>query len=89
MDIQAIVGIMATIIGTSLMLPQLYKSYTSKSLADISWGMLVLYFLNCLLWLVYGLILFDLALMAANGIALVISILQIMLKISYSAHHSE
>lgn len=81
--LKEIIGLAATIIGTSLMLPQVYKSFKTKSVSDISWGMLVLYFFNCLLWLIYGLLIFSIPLMATNGIALCISILQIILKIKY------
>jgi MtN3 and saliva related transmembrane protein len=78
-----VIGISATVVGTSLMLPQVYKSFKTKSVTDISWGMLMLYFLNCFLWLVYGIIIFATPLMITNGIALCISVLQIILKIKY------
>lgn len=79
-----ILGVLATIVGTSIMLPQIYKSIRTKRVADVSWGMLILYFLNCLLWLVYGFTISALPLIATNGIALCISILQIVLKIKYT-----
>lgn len=78
-----IVGVSATVVGTSIMLPQIYKSLKTKKVSDISWGMLVLYFLNCLLWLVYGILIVAFPLIATNGIALCISILQIALKVKY------
>lgn len=80
---KSIVGLSATIIGTSIMVPQIYKTIKTKSVSDISWGMLVLYFLNCLLWLVYGILISAVPLIATNGIALCISILQILLKVKY------
>jgi len=79
-----IIGYLAAIAGTSLMLPQVIKSYKSKSVADISWGMLVLYFLNCLLWLVYGLAINSSHVAVTNSIALVISMIQIFVKIKYA-----
>ena len=80
---QNAIGLSATIVGTSIMLPQIYKSIKTKSVSDISWGMLVLYFLNCLLWLIYGILISAVPLIATNGIALGISILQIVLKVKY------
>jgi MtN3 and saliva related transmembrane protein len=80
---KTIIGYLATIVGTSIMLPQIYKSIKTKSVSDVSWGMLVLYFLNCLLWLIYGILILASPLMITNGIALAISILQIVLKIKY------
>jgi MtN3 and saliva related transmembrane protein len=78
-----IIGFAATIVGTTIMLPQIYKSIKTKSVSDISWGMLVLYFLNCLLWMIYGFLILAIPLILTNGIALCISILQITLKIRY------
>lgn len=77
------VELAATLVGTSIMLPQVYKSMKTKCMSDIAWGMLVLYFLNSILWLTYGILIGSLPLMAANGIALGISILQIALKVKY------
>ena len=80
---KTIIGFLATVVGTSIMLPQVYKSIKTKSLKDISWGMLGLYFLNCLLWLIYGLMVFSVPVIATNAIALCISVLQIALKVKY------
>jgi len=51
-----IIGFTAAAVGTSLMLPQVIKSIKIKKVDDISFGMLVLYFFNCLLWLIYGML---------------------------------
>jgi len=78
-----IVGYSAAVIGTSLMLPQVIKSIRTKSLRDVSSGMLVLYFLNCLLWFIYGILIIAYPVIITNAIALLISIIQIGLKIKY------
>lgn len=78
------IGFGATIVGTSIMLPQIVKSLRTKSVTDISWGMLVLYGLNCLLWLTYGILIIAIPLVITNAIALCISIFQIGLKLRYS-----
>ena len=84
MNLVDIVGYAATLVGTCLMLPQVYKSLKTKSVEDVSWGMLVMYFLNCSLWLVYGLLIAAVPLTITNAIALGISVVQIGLKIQYS-----
>ena len=81
-----VVGYTAAVIGTSLMLPQVYKSWKTKKVNDVSSGMLALYFLNCALWLAYGLLIFALPLILTNAIALLISIIQISLKIKYTGN---
>jgi len=79
-----IVGYTAAVVGTSLMLPQIIKSLKTKKVKDISFIMLVFYFLNCILWLIYGILISALPVIVANSIALLISIFQIILKIIYS-----
>jgi MtN3 and saliva related transmembrane protein len=79
-----IIGFSASIVGVSVMLPQVYKSIRTKSVSDISWGMLVLFLLNCFLWLIYGIILFAIPLIITNSISLCIGVLQIFLKIKYT-----
>jgi MtN3 and saliva related transmembrane protein len=78
-----VVGYSATVIGTALMLPQLHKSWKTRKVADLSFGMLVLYFFNCFLWGLYGLLIGATPLIITNGIALLISVLLLILKIRY------
>lgn len=78
-----LVGYAGMVTGVSFMLPQVYRTYRTKSVEDISWGMLALLFLNCVFWLSYGLLSGSLPLIITNLIALLVSILQISLKILY------
>lgn len=78
-----IVGYIASVVGTMLMLPQVWKAWKTKRVEDLSFGMVVLYFFNCLLWLFYGLLLAASPLILANGIALIISIVQMIFKLKY------
>jgi len=76
-----IVGYSAAVIGTSLMLPQVLKSYRTKSVADLSWGMLILYFFNCVLWLIYGTLINALHVILTNAIALFISLVTSLINL--------
>lgn len=78
-----IIGYIAAVVGTGLMLPQLIKMIQTKKVADISTGMLFMYFLNCLLWLSYGILINAWPVIICNFIALIISIIQIVLKHKY------
>ena len=78
-----IVGYIAAVIGTFLMLPQVAKSLKTKSVEDLSMGTVVLYFVNCLLWLTYGALIGATPVIVANGIGFVISVFQLVLKIKY------
>ncbi len=79
-----IVGYLATVTGTCVMLPQVYKTFKTKSVKDVSWGMLVIYFFNGIFWLTYGLLLGAFPIILTNSIAIVISIAQIILQVRYS-----
>ena len=79
----SIFGYLATVTGTTLMLPQLYKALKTKSVKDVSWMMLIVYFFNCIFWLTYGWLLGATPIILTNSIALVISIAQIVLQVRY------
>lgn len=79
-----LIGYIAAVVGTSLMLPQIIKSYRIKKTGDLSMAMVVLYVINCILWLIYGFLLFSMPLIIANGIALIIGIMQLILKLKYN-----
>ncbi len=77
-------GYAATIVGICIFLPQIYRSYTTKHVRDLAWGMVILFFLNCLLWLIYGLFITSVPLIIANALGLLESIAQLTLKIMYN-----
>lgn len=79
-----IVGYAGMVVGISLMLPQLIKSYKTKKVDDLSMAMLVLYFFNSLLWLIYGILINTPPGVIANAVALLISIAQITFKLRYA-----
>ena len=78
-----LIGYAAVLVGTSLMLPQVVKSFRTKKMADVSLGTVALYFFNCLLWLIYSWLIRAWPPVVANAIGLAISIIQIRLKILY------
>jgi MtN3 and saliva related transmembrane protein len=78
-----IIGYLAAIFGTSLMLPQVYKSFKTKQVDDLSMVMLVIYVINCTLWGIYGILLQSNPIIICNLLALVIAIIQMVLKLKY------
>ena len=81
--ITQIIGFSAAAVGTSLMLPQVIKSIRTKKVEDVSLLMLFFYFINCTLWLTYGMLIQDWPIIVCNFIAIIISIIQIFLKFKY------
>jgi MtN3 and saliva related transmembrane protein len=78
-----IVGYIATVVGTSLMLPQLVQSWRTRQMDDVSFGMIVLYFFNCALWAIYAVMIDARPMVLANSIGFVISIALLAMKMRF------
>ena len=78
-----LIGYTAAVIGTSLMFPQVVKAFRTKKMVDVSIGTVILYFFNCLLWLIYSWLIRAWPAVLANAIGLAVSIVQIRLKMIY------
>jgi MtN3 and saliva related transmembrane protein len=61
-----VLGLTAGILTTSCWAPQLVRSYRTRSTADISWLYLGVLGAGIVLWLTYGVVSRDPALVAAN-----------------------
>jgi len=79
-----LVGYAATLVGTCLMLPQVWQAWETRRMVDVSFAMVILYFANCLLWFIYGLRLKAKPVVIANGIGLIVSVVQIFFKTQFS-----
>jgi lactoylglutathione lyase len=82
------IGYAAVAVGTSFMLPQVLKSWRTKRADDLSLASGTLYFANSILWLTYGLLIAAWPVAVANALALVISIVQVSLKLKYTRQPS-
>jgi lactoylglutathione lyase len=82
------IGYAAVAVGTSFMLPQVLKSWRTKRADDLSLASGTLYFANSILWLTYGLLISAWPVAVANALALVISIVQVSLKLKYTRQPS-
>jgi MtN3 and saliva related transmembrane protein len=82
-----LVGYTGTVVGTLVMLPQLVKTWRTRRVHDLSFWMLALYVVNCALWLVYGLLISARPVIVCNAIAIVISIVQVWMKLSFGRLH--
>lgn len=78
-----VIGYLAAIVGTFLMMPQVIRAIRTKHMKDVSMGMLVAYIVNCALWDMYGILLGAMPMILCNSIALVIGVWQVVLKRKY------
>lgn len=66
-------GLTAGALTTLALLPQVLKTWRTRSASDLSIGTFSLMTLGVLLWLVYGLLIGDVPLIAANAITLALA----------------
>lgn len=66
----ALIGLLAGALTTGAWLPQLFRTWRSRSAADISWPYLLTFGAGIVTWIVYGVLDGDAALLAANIVTL-------------------
>jgi MtN3 and saliva related transmembrane protein len=76
-------GLAAAFCSTVAFVPQVVKTWKSRSTADISLGMYLVLVLGIVLWLVYGAFLGDAPLVIANGITFVLAGGILVFKLRY------
>ncbi len=79
-----IIGYIAAVIGTVLMVPQVIKSIQTKSAKDVSALMLGAYLVQCVLWSIYGFSIKAPPVYLCNMIAFCIGVVQVGLKVKYA-----
>ncbi len=83
MDATDLVGLLAGSLTTVAFLPQVLKTWRSRSAGDISLVMFSLFSLGVLLWIVYGFRVGALPVIVANVITLLLSMTILIFKIRY------
>jgi MtN3 and saliva related transmembrane protein len=83
-DFTTVLGLVAGALTTIAYLPQLIKTWKSKSAEDLSWSMLITLCVGIVLWLIYGTYVHDLPVILANIVTLVLSSIILVLKLRYS-----
>jgi len=78
-----IIGLLAGTLTTIAFLPQLIKTLKLKETKDLSLWMYIILCTGVFLWLVYGLLIKDLPIIAANGISLILGSIILFYKLKY------
>ena len=78
-----IVGLIAGVLTTAAFVPQVYKTWKSKSAESLSLTMYIVFFIGVLLWLFYGIHINSLAMILANGVTGFLALLLIFFKLRY------
>lgn len=77
------IGLLAGTLTTIAFIPQVIKTWQSKSTKDVSLGMFLLFSTGVFLWLVYGIFKQDIAVILANFITFILASIILWLKVKY------
>ena len=81
--IQNIVAVLAPTVSCVQLFPQLYKTYTTKRVNDLSVYSLILIIITNLFWLIHGYFIFDMSLIIAATISMFVAIILLTLYLRY------
>ena len=77
------IGIVAGIMTTTAFVPQVYKTWKSKSAKDLSLGMFLIFVAGVILWLIYGITINSFSIILANALTLIFSGLLLVFKLVF------
>ena len=83
MSLIQILGLAAGTITSITFLPQVIQIWKTKSAKDLSLFMLILLILGVLLWLTYGLLVKDAAIIYTNSMVLAMSLILLYFKLRF------
>ena len=83
MDMTSALGLLAGGLTTASFVPQVTKIWKSKSAEDVSLVMFVAFCVGVGLWLTYGVLKKDWAILLTNGVTLVLGLAILVMKLKY------
>lgn len=78
-------GLIAGACTTIAFLPQVIKTWKSRSAKDLSLSMFSIFSIGVALWLVYGILVQDVPVIAANVITLMLAATLLVFKLRYKS----
>ena len=76
-------GFSAAFLTTIAFLPQLYKTWQTKSAEDVSLIMLILFITGLICWIIYGSKINSIPIIVANVVTFIFNLSILFLKITY------
>ena len=74
-------GYVAAVFATGSFIPQVAKTWRTRSAEDLSWLMLFTHVVGLSLWLAYGVALRAAPIIAANAVGVLLDVILIVLKL--------
>jgi len=76
-------GYIGVVTGSLTFVPQVWMAWKTRSVGDLSIWMLLILLTNVVIWLIYGITGKDKAMIMANSIILVLSLLMLYFKLTF------
>jgi MtN3 and saliva related transmembrane protein len=76
-------GYIGVVTGSLTFVPQVWMAWKTRSVGDLSIWMILILLTNVVIWLVYGITGKDKAMILANSIILVLSLLMLYFKLTF------
>lgn len=83
MDANTLLGIAAGSLTTLAFIPQVIRTWRTRSTHDISLGMFLLFSTGLVLWLIYGALIGSWPIITANTVTLVLALTILYFKLRY------
>lgn len=83
MSLIILLGLAAGALTTIAFVPQVVRTWKTKSAHDLSLGMYSILCTGVLLWLIYGLIIEDIPIIVANSVTLSLALIILYFKLTY------
>ena len=84
MDLPNMLGMAAGALTTASFVPQVLKTYKSKSAKDVSFWMFAVLGTGVFLWIMFGLLTCSMPVILANSCTFVLVLIMVILKIKYA-----
>ena len=78
-----IIGFIGGALTTLALVPQAIKAWKTKHTKDVSLWWIIILTTGVFLWLVYGILIRSMPIIAANGATLILSLAVLTLKVKY------
>jgi MtN3 and saliva related transmembrane protein len=80
-----VIGISATFFSLWSTVPQIKKSLKTKKTDDVSKWLIISLIVGLSLWVIYGIVKWDIVIAVANAIGVTLNVILLILKLKYSS----
>ena len=83
MTMTSMLGYLAGFLTTISFIPQVIKTWKTRSTADLSLGMFFVFGVGVLIWLIYGIFLGEFPIILWNSVSLILVLIILVMKLKF------